>query len=96
MVAKNVIRGISFGLYSGCNVVQYTTGFPPSWVNLQLGIVLGLLEDGLHLGRLHNIALDLELAGHEKALSVGLAGHEVSKIGVGKTKSDCACINTLL
>ena len=52
--------------------------------NLQLRLVLGLLEDGLHLGRLHHVALDLELAGHEQALGIGLAGDEVGKVLLGE------------
>lgn len=35
--------------------------FPPS----QLRLGLGLLQDGVELRRLHDIALDLELARHE-------------------------------
>lgn len=56
---------------------------------LQLGLALGLLEDGLHLGGLHDIALDLELARHEEALSVGLAGDEAGEVGVGQREGDC-------
>lgn len=32
---------------------------------LQFGLSLRLLEDGVQLGGLHDIALDLKLAGHE-------------------------------
>lgn len=33
--------------------------------SLELGLGLGLLEDGVELGGLHDVALDLELARHE-------------------------------
>lgn len=56
--------------------------------HLELGLGLGLLEDGVELGSLHDIALDLELAGHEEALSVGLAGDELGKVGVGEGEGD--------
>lgn len=55
---------------------------------LQLGLGLGLLEDRLHLGGLHDIALDLELARHEELLGVGLAGDERGKVGVGQGQRD--------
>lgn len=58
--------------------------------DLQLGLGLSLLEDGLHLVGLHDIALDLELAGHEEALSVGLAGGELTKVLVGEGEGDCS------
>lgn len=56
--------------------------------SLQLGLALGLLEDGLHLGRLHDVTLDLELATHEQTLSVGLAGDELLEVLVGEGESD--------
>lgn len=37
----------------------------PTFIYLQLGLGLRLLEDGVQLGGLHDIALDLELARHE-------------------------------
>lgn len=49
-------------------------------LNLQLGVGLGLLQHRVKLGRLHNVAFDLELAAHEKALSVGLASDELAKV----------------
>lgn len=55
---------------------------------LELGLGLGLLQDGLHLGGLHDVALDLELAGHEQALGVGLADDEVGEVGVGEREGD--------
>lgn len=33
--------------------------------HLQLGLGLRFLEDGVQLGRLHDVALDLKLARHE-------------------------------
>ena len=38
---------------------------PPEPLRLELGLGLGLLEDGVELGGLHDVALDLELARHE-------------------------------
>ena len=58
--------------------------------SLQLGLALGLLEDGFHLRSLHDVTLDLELATHEQTLSVGLASNEGSEIGIGEGESDCA------
>ena len=56
---------------------------------LQLGLgTLGLLQDRLHLGRLHDVALDLQLAAHEQALGVGLSGHELCEVGVGEVEGD--------
>jgi hypothetical protein len=55
----------------------------------QLGLGLGLLQDGLHLGSLHDVALDLELAGHEQALGVGLAADEAGEVGIGQGEGDC-------
>lgn len=49
---------------------------------------MGLLEDRLHLGRLHDVTLDLELAAHEKTLGIGLAGDEGSEVCVGEVESD--------
>ena len=37
----------------------------PTFIYLQLGLGLRLLEDGVQLGGLHDIALDLELARHK-------------------------------
>ena len=55
---------------------------------LQLGLALGLLQNGLHLGGLHNVTLDLELAAHEQALSIGLAIHQGLEVRVRQSKSD--------
>jgi hypothetical protein len=54
----------------------------------QLGLALGLLKNGLHLGCLHNVALDLELTAHEQALGVGLAGDKLSEIGIGERQGN--------
>ncbi|BAE57629.1 unnamed protein product [Aspergillus oryzae RIB40] len=54
-----------------------------------LGLALGLLQDGLHLGRLHNVTLDLELASHEESLGVGLAADQGSEVRVGEGQSHC-------
>lgn len=56
--------------------------------SLQLGLALGLLEDGLHLGGLHNVALDLKLATHEQALGVGLAADQGAEVLVGEIERD--------
>lgn len=51
---------------------------------LQLGLALSLLEDRLHLGGLHDVALDLELTAHEQTLGVSLARDEGSEVCVGE------------
>lgn len=56
----------------------------------QLGLGLRLLQDRLHLGRLHDVAADLELAGHEQALGVGLAGDQGAEVLVGEQEGNCA------
>lgn len=56
--------------------------------NLQLGLALGLLEDRFHLGGLHDVALDLELAAHEQTLGIGLAVDELVEIFIGEVESD--------
>lgn len=66
--------------YGTCNSLSF---------HLQLRLGLGLLKNRLHLGSLHHIALDLELAGHEQALSVGLTSNETREVGIGKRQSDC-------
>lgn len=50
------------------------------WPRLQLGLCLSLLQHGVQLGRLHDVALDLELAAHEEALGIGLALDELAKV----------------
>lgn len=55
---------------------------------LQLSLGLGLLQDRLELGGLHDVALDLELAGHEETLSVGLALGESLEVIVGQGEGD--------
>lgn len=56
---------------------------------LQLGLGLRLLQDGVQLGRLHDVALDLELPGHEQPLCIALARDQVTKVGVGERKRYC-------
>lgn len=56
--------------------------------NLQLGLALGLLKDRFHLGGLHDVALDLELAAHEQALGIGLAVDELVEVFVGEVEGD--------
>jgi hypothetical protein len=56
---------------------------------LQLGLGLGLLENRLELGSLHDIALDLHTAAHEHLLSVCLAGNELAEVSVGEDEGDC-------
>lgn len=56
--------------------------------NLQLGTTLGLLQDGLHLSRLHDVALNLQLATHEETLGVGLSGDQLSEVLVRQVESD--------
>lgn len=60
-----------------------------TYFQLQLGLVLGLLQHGVELGRLHDVALDLELAAHEETLSVGLASDELAKVLLGEDECDC-------
>lgn len=50
----------------------------------QLRLCLGLLQNGIELGGLHDIALDLKLAAHEQPLRVGLAGNEGREIRIGQ------------
>ena len=54
--------------------------------DLKLRLVLHLLEDRLHLSRLHNIALDLQLARYEELLRVLLSSHQLRKVVVRKQK----------
>jgi hypothetical protein len=56
--------------------------------SLQLGLGLGLLQDRVQLGGLHDVALDLELSAHEKALRVGLAGDQAREVVFAENKSD--------
>lgn len=55
---------------------------------LQLGLGLRLLQHRVQLGRLHDIALDLQLARHEQALRVGLAGDELGEVIIGEGQGD--------
>lgn len=57
--------------------------------NLELGLILHLLEDGLHLSRLHNIALDLQLPTHKQLLRIRFSLDQLSKIGIAQRHCDC-------
>jgi hypothetical protein len=59
---------------------------PKSTLQLQLGLVLSLLKHRIKLGRLHNVALDLELTAHEETLSVSLASDELAKVLLGENE----------
>lgn len=56
----------------------------------QLRLDLRLLENGLHLGGLHDIALDLQLPGHEESLCVGLAANKGCEVVVGENQRNWA------
>lgn len=57
--------------------------------NLQLGLgALGLLQNRLHLSRLHDVALDLQLAAHEQTLGVGLSSNKLGEVGIGEVEGD--------
>ena len=49
---------------------------------LELGLVLRLLQDRLHLGCLHHISFDLEFTAHEQLLCVGFSGNELREVVV--------------
>lgn len=55
---------------------------------LQLSLALGLLEDRLHLRRLHDIALDLQLARHEEALGIRFTANKGGEVGIGELEGD--------
>lgn len=57
---------------------------------------LSLLQDGVQLGRLHNIALDLELSAHEESLGVGIAGNELAEVVVGEGEGDYLTFHVLV
>lgn len=80
-------QGVTQGTYSCTDVKKRVSKY------LQLGLALSLLEDRLHLGSLHNVALDLELTAHEQALGVSLAGHEGGEVCVGESEGDCTTVN---
>lgn len=69
----------------------------------RLKLALGRLEDGVELGREHDVALDLELAAHEGLLSVELAVGQVLeslvrerdgyvRLGLGRALVDLALL----
>jgi hypothetical protein len=55
---------------------------------LQLGLCLRLLKHILHLGSLHDIALDLELPAHKQLLCIRLARDQLREILVGQDERD--------
>lgn len=62
---------------------------------LQLGLgllYLRLLQHRLQLGRLHDVALDLELAAHKQPLRICLAQHQLAKLLVGKRQRDISLL----
>lgn len=85
-VNRNFKALITQGTFSSTDVKKRVSKY------LQLGLALSLLEDRLHLGRLHDVALDLELAAHEQTLSVGLASHEGGEVCVREGEGDCSTI----
>lgn len=68
--------------------IKMLSGRQKSTLHLQLGLVLGFLKHRVKLGRLHNVALNLELAAHEETLSVGLASDELAKVLLGEDECD--------
>lgn len=63
--------------------------------SLQLGLGLRLLENGLHLHRLHHVASDLQLAAHEESLGIRLAGNQGAKVFVREDEGDCTTITLI-
>lgn len=58
-------------------------------IYLQLALrPLRLFKNRVQLGRLHNIALDLQLAAHKKLLRVRLARDQLCKLTVVQDKCD--------
>lgn len=57
-------------LSQGCTLAF---GSSARCIRARLELALGGVEDGGELGREHDVALDLELAGHESLLGVDLA-----------------------
>lgn len=55
---------------------------------LQLRSRLCLLKNRLHLGGLHNIALDLQLSAHEQFLCIRLAADQRAKVLVAEGEGD--------
>lgn len=53
-------------------------------LQLRLPTILRLLQHPFDLPRLHHIALDLQLPGHEQLLSVGLALDQLPEVRVGQ------------
>lgn len=59
-------------------------------IHLQLGLCLRLLQDRLHLGCLHHVALNLQLTAHEQSLRVRFAADQLSKVVIRKGQRNCA------
>lgn len=57
--------------------------------DLKLRLVLHLLEDRLHLSRLHNIPLNLQLPTHKQLLRIRLSLDQFPKVGITQRHSDC-------
>ena len=68
-----------------CNTTAHATA-TDTISCLELG--LGDLEDRVELGREHNVALDLELAGHEGLLRIDLAVREADERVVREVDRD--------
>jgi hypothetical protein len=56
---------------------------------LQLGLALHLLKNRLHLGRLHNIPLNLEFPTHKQLLRIRLPLYQFPKICITQRHRDC-------
>lgn len=65
--------------------ISYT---PLQHPNLQLRPCLRLLQNRLHLRRLHNIALDLQLPAHKQLLRICFALDELAKVLVAQNQRD--------
>ncbi|AOW04801.1 uncharacterized protein YALI1_E01865g [Yarrowia lipolytica] len=55
---------------------------------MRLEVVLSVLEDTLNGGSLHDVALNLELAGHEESLGVSLTLNELLEVVVRESELD--------
>jgi hypothetical protein len=81
-------RWISYRKKQQNNARCYPKSHIKNTPRLQLGLGLGLLQHRVKLGRLHDVALDLELAAHEETLSIGLASDELAKVLLGEDEGD--------
>lgn len=57
-------------------------------LQLSLGLFLGFHQDGLHLGSLHNIALDLQLPTHVQLLCICFARDEFRELIIREYEVD--------